>query len=99
LTAILNSSKSAELGLPSVSYFANVLHLSPKYFGDLIKKETGNSAQDFIHLKWIELAKEKCLILQNQLVKYPINLDLSIHHILQDFSNKGLGKRPWNIGH
>jgi AraC family transcriptional regulator, transcriptional activator of pobA len=48
-------------GLPSVAYFAEKLHLSPNYFGDLIKKETGKSALEFIHLKLMEIAKEKVL--------------------------------------
>jgi len=46
-------------GLPSVGYFAERLHLSPNYFGDLIKKETGKSAQEHIQLKLINLAKER----------------------------------------
>ncbi|MFH6958629.1 helix-turn-helix domain-containing protein [Flavobacterium aquidurense] len=46
-------------GLPSVGYFADHLHLSANYFGDLIKKETGKSAQEHIQLKLITLAKER----------------------------------------
>ena len=38
---------------------AGELHLSPGYFGDLIKKETGRSAQEFIQSKVIDMAKEK----------------------------------------
>ena len=38
-------------GLPSVAYFADELHLSANYFGDLIKKETGKSAQEYIQTK------------------------------------------------
>jgi AraC-like DNA-binding protein len=53
------SAKPKELGLPSVAYFAGALNLSANYFGDLIKKETGKSANEFIHLKLIDLAKEK----------------------------------------
>ncbi|MFQ6603766.1 helix-turn-helix domain-containing protein [Flavobacterium sp. C3NV] len=45
--------------LPSVGYFADRLHLSANYFGDLIKKETGKSAQEHIQLKLISLAKER----------------------------------------
>jgi len=47
------------IGLPSVGYFADHLHLSPNYFGDLIKKETGKTAQEHIQLKLINLAKER----------------------------------------
>lgn len=47
------------LGLPSVKYCAEQLHLSPNYLGDLIKKETGKSAQEHIQFKLIEVAKEK----------------------------------------
>jgi AraC-like DNA-binding protein len=53
------SAKPKESGLPSVAYFAGALNLSANYFGDLIKKETGKSANEFIHLKLIDLAKEK----------------------------------------
>ena len=34
-------------GLPSVKYFADKACLSPNYFGDLIKKETGKTAQEY----------------------------------------------------
>jgi AraC-like DNA-binding protein len=53
------SDKPGSIGLPSVAYFASALHLSPKYFGDLVKKETGKSAQEYIHSKIIDLAKSK----------------------------------------
>jgi AraC family transcriptional activator of pobA len=45
--------------LPSVSYCSDQLHLSANYFGDLIKKETGKSAQEYIQNKVIEVAKER----------------------------------------
>lgn len=38
-------------GLPSVKYFADQICLSPNYFGDLIKKETGKTAQENIQNK------------------------------------------------
>jgi AraC-like DNA-binding protein len=47
------------VGLPSVAYFAKQLALSPKYFSDVVKKETGKSALEFIQFKLIELAKER----------------------------------------
>lgn len=35
-------------GVPSVAYFADLCCLSPGYFGELVKTETGRSAQQFI---------------------------------------------------
>ncbi|MBN8651815.1 MAG: helix-turn-helix transcriptional regulator [Cytophagales bacterium] len=46
-------------GLPTVAYFAEKLNLSANYFGDLLKKETGKSALDYIQAKVIDLAKER----------------------------------------
>lgn len=48
-------------GLPTVKYFADKVCLSPNYFGDLIKKETGKTAQEYIQNKVIDLAKELIL--------------------------------------
>ena len=47
------------IGLPSVAYCANELNLSAGYFGDLVKKETGKTAQDYIQAKVIDVAKER----------------------------------------
>lgn len=46
-------------GLPSVKYFADKLCLSSNYFGDMFKKETGKSPQEYIQDKVMELAKER----------------------------------------
>ena len=46
-------------GVPSVRWCAEQLHLSANYFGDLVKKETGKSAQEYIQLKVIDIAKER----------------------------------------
>lgn len=53
--------KRAHSGLPTVKYCANELCLSANYFGDLIKKETGRTAQEYIQGKIISLAKERVL--------------------------------------
>lgn len=45
--------------LPSVAYCSEKLNLSANYFGDLIKKQTGKSAQEYIQSKVIEVAKER----------------------------------------
>ena len=57
----LSEGVAAREGLPSVRYFADKICLSPNYFGDLVKKETGKSAQEYIQLKMIDAAKESLL--------------------------------------
>ncbi|HEY5745888.1 MAG TPA: helix-turn-helix transcriptional regulator [Chryseolinea sp.] len=59
LNDFFSSDKPHALGLPSVAYCAGELNLSPNYFGDLIKKETGKSAHEFIQLKLMDIAKER----------------------------------------
>jgi AraC family transcriptional activator of pobA len=53
------SGKPSDIGLPSVAYCAEALNLSANYFGDLIKKETGKSAQEYVQSKIIDVAKER----------------------------------------
>lgn len=53
------SDKTQTIGLPSVAWCAGELNLSANYFGDLIKKESGRSAQEYIQSKIIDIAKEK----------------------------------------
>jgi len=59
LNGYFSSDKPQKYGLPSVAYFADELHLSANYFGDLIKKETGKSAKEYVLDKIIVIAKNK----------------------------------------
>ncbi len=59
LNEFFTSNKPQTVGLPSVAYCAHELNLSANYFGDLIKKETGKSAHDFIQMKLIDIAKAR----------------------------------------
>lgn len=59
LNEYYQTDKPQSIGLPSVAYFAVELNLSASYFGDLIKKETGKTAQEYIQEKLIDVAKEK----------------------------------------
>ena len=45
------------LGLPTVQYCADKLCMSPNYFGDVIKKTTGDTASSHIRQFVIQLAK------------------------------------------
>jgi AraC-like DNA-binding protein len=59
LNNYFQSEKPQAEGLPSVAWSAEQLYLSANYFGDLIKKETGKSAQEYIQTKLIDIAKER----------------------------------------
>jgi AraC family transcriptional regulator, transcriptional activator of pobA len=61
LDTYFESDKPRNLGLPAVSYCAGELNISSKYFGDLVKKQTGKTAQEYIRDRVIEVAKEKIL--------------------------------------
>ena len=61
LNTYFSSEKPSIIGLPSVASCADELSLSPNYFGDLIKKETGKSAQEYIQNKIIDVAKGRVL--------------------------------------
>ena len=57
LGSYFRSKNIKEVGLPSVKYLADQVHLSAGYLSDLLKKETGMNAQDHIHYHLIEEAK------------------------------------------
>jgi AraC-like DNA-binding protein len=59
LNNYFSSEKPQAIGLPSVAWCADELNLSANYFGDLVKKETGKTAQEHIQNKVIDLAKER----------------------------------------
>tara|TARA_R110000796_G_scaffold183498_2_gene299940 strand:- start:10844 stop:11737 length:894 start_codon:yes stop_codon:yes gene_type:complete len=59
LDSYFESNLPKTIGLPSVSYCAEEFHLSSNYFGDLIKKETGKTAQEYIRLKTVDISKEQ----------------------------------------
>ena len=55
------SGRAQQEGLPSVKWCAGELCLSPNYFGDLIKKETGRTAQEHIQARIMDIAKERVI--------------------------------------
>ena len=59
LTEYFRSDAVVEKGLPTVKYIAEQMNLSPKYLSNLLRVLTGQNAQQHIHAKLIERAKEK----------------------------------------
>jgi AraC family transcriptional activator of pobA len=54
-----NSRQSLHKGVPTVQFLSEQLHLSPGYLSDLLRSLIGQNAQQYIHLKLVEKAKEK----------------------------------------
>jgi AraC-like DNA-binding protein len=57
MRAWFNSPDLKNKGLPTVRYCAEKLNLSPNYFSDLLKSETGKNTQEHIHYHLLEKAK------------------------------------------
>lgn len=53
-----NQEETLQKGLPTVEYLSSSLHLSPHYLSDMLRNLTGQNAQQHIHEKLIEKAKE-----------------------------------------
>jgi AraC family transcriptional regulator, transcriptional activator of pobA len=81
-------------GLPSVGYCADALHLSPNYFGDLVKKESGMNARDYIQSKVIELAKDRVCDASKSISEIAYELGFSYpQHFTRYFKQK-VGMSP-----
>ena len=59
LSGYFNNEQSLSSGIPTVQYLAENLHLSPSYLSDMLRALTGQRAQQHIHDKLIEKAKEQ----------------------------------------
>lgn len=74
LNGYYSSDKPFENGLPSVAWCAAELNLSANYFGDVIKKETGKTAQEYIQEKVIDIAKERIFDLEKSVAQVAYDL-------------------------
>ena len=94
LNDYFQSETAQDMGLPSVGYFADRLHLSPNYFGDLIKKETGKTAQEHIQLKLINLAKERIFDTEKSISQIAFELGFKYPQHFNRMFKKGTGYTP-----
>ncbi len=61
LDQYLNGQESAHLGVPTVQFLSDQLHISTGYLSDMLRSLIGKSAQQYIHEKLIEKAKERLI--------------------------------------
>jgi AraC family transcriptional regulator, transcriptional activator of pobA len=59
LDEYFGNDKSITQGIPTVQYLSERLNISPGYLSDMLRSLTGQNAQQHIHNKLIEKAKEK----------------------------------------
>ena len=76
-------------GLPSVKMFADKCCLTPNYFGDLVKKSTGHTAKEHIHMAVVERVKFLIVSTKQSIseiayavgFKYPHHLSRVFRHV------------------
>lgn len=88
------SGRTQSEGLPSVKFFADKVCLSPNYFGDLIKKETGKTAQEYIQDKIIALAKELLLGSEKTISEISYELGYQYSQHFNRIFKKNVGQTP-----
>ena len=89
-----NSDKPEQNGLPTVAWCADQLHFSANYFGDLIKKETGKSAIEYIHLAVINRVKELLASTSKTVSEIAYEVGFQYPHHLSRVFKKVVGCTP-----
>ena len=75
------SNRHLDLGIPSVSFCGEEMNMSGHYLSDLLKKETGMSAQEHIHKYIINKAKNLLLSTNNSVsqIAYDLGFEYPQH--------------------
>lgn len=81
-------------GLPTVKYFADKVFLSPNYFGDMVRKQTGKTASDYIQDKMIDLAKQALLSSDRTMTQIAYDLGYQYPQHLSRTFKKVVGLTP-----
>lgn len=91
------NNKVENLGIPNVNYCGQALNLSPNYLSDLLKKETGKTAQEHIHLCIIERAKNSLLNSNHSIseISYALGFDYPQYFSNLFKSKTGLSPREY----
>jgi len=80
--------------IPRVSYFADKANLTPGYFGDLIKRETGSSPQEIISLRIIAEAKRRLAATDNDISVIAYDLGFQYPQHFTRFFKRVTGQSP-----
>jgi len=94
LNEYFRDDNQSRYGLPTVKYFADKICLSPGYFGDLVKKMTGRTAQDIILDKIADLSKELLLGTDKSVSEVAYTLGFEYPQHFTRFFKKRTGQTP-----
>lgn len=101
LYTYFESEKPQTIGLPTVGFIADQLHLSANYFGDLIKKETGKTALEYIQTTLLAIAKEKLCQPGRSVNEVAYELGFKYPQHFTRFFKQQVGQSPneYRVGH
>ncbi len=94
LKKYFKTQKNLDLGIPSIQYFAEIAHLSPHYFSDLVKKETGRSPKDHINDYVIEQAKNMLISSERSVSEIAYELGFNYPHYFTRLFKSKVGCTP-----
>ncbi len=94
LGVYFGSGDAAGKGLPSVSYLASELNLSPKYLSDLLRQETGKTALELIHLYLISQAKNMLVAGERSISEIAYRLGFENPPYFSRLFKRGVGVSP-----
>ena len=81
-------------GVPTVAYFAERANLTPGYFGDLIKRELGITAQEVISFHVLHLAKQRLVSTNDDISEIAYGLGFQYPQHFARLFKKVTGKTP-----
>ena len=83
-----------ESHIPSVKSYADLLNLSPNYLSDLLKRETGKSAQEHIHIHLLENSKTQLLNSDKSIKEIAYSLGFEYPQSFSKLFKKKIGASP-----
>jgi AraC-like DNA-binding protein len=94
ITGYFNSDKLKNHGIPTVKYCAEAMNLSPNYFSDLLKSETGKNTQEHIHYHLLEKAKNILVSSDKNINEIAYELGFEYPQSFSKFFKKKTGISP-----
>jgi AraC-like DNA-binding protein len=94
ITEYFNSDSPRNNGIPTVRFCAEAMNLSPNYFSDLLKSETGKNTQEHIHYYLLEKAKNILISSDKSINEIAYELGFEYPQSFSKFFKKKVGVSP-----